>query len=169
MSLQIIDIIFIVMILLVGFSGLRRGFFSQIITIVGVAAGLFLAYFLSDDLVPYVSGFIGEREWVTVLSFVLIFVATILVTLLINKIFKTTIENMGNEGIDKILGFIFGLVQGLFICITLTALLTIQPLINPEPIFRDSIIGNRIISALPQLEKMLPESNIFRNAMETDV
>lgn len=169
MSLQIIDIIFIIIILLVGFGGFKKGFFSQIITIVGIILGLFLAYFLSDDLSPYLGNIIGEHSFNNMVSFILILLVSLLVTMLVNKIFKTTMENMGSEGIDKILGFIFGLVQGLFICIALTAFLTIQPLVNPEIIFSNSIFGNKIISVLPELEKILPEPEVFKNNIESNV
>lgn len=166
MSLEVIDIIFTVIILLVGFGGFKKGFFSQLITIVGIISGLFFAYFFSDDLSPYISNVIGEKVWINIVSFILIFVVVILITLLLNKIFKSALEKLGTEGLDRVLGFSFGLVQGLFICIGITALLTIQPFFDPDPIFRDSIIGGKIISALPELEKLFPETDMFLNNMD---
>ena len=161
MSIQVIDIIYIVIILIVGIGGFKKGFFSQIITIVGIIAALFLAYFFNDDLSPYVADIIGNHSFVNIVSFILIFVVVIIIALLINHIFKTTVNNLGSEGVDKILGFLFGLVQGLFICVALTALLVIQPIINPEVIFNKSILGSKLIEVLPTIERLLPESEII--------
>lgn len=169
MSFKIIDIIFIVLILILGFTGLKRGFFSQVITIVGVLVGLFCAYFLSDDLSPYIAKVIGERDFNNLISFILIFVAALLISMLLNKIFKKTLNELGAEGLDKILGLSFGLIQGVFICIGVTALLTLQPLFDPDPIFTDSIIGSKFLSILPQLEKMLPDAQEFLGNMEREV
>ncbi len=169
MSFKVIDIIFIVVILILGFAGLKRGFFSQLITIIGLLAGLFCAYFFSDDLSPYIAKIIGERDSNNLISFILIFAAAILISMLLNKIFKNALNELGAEGLDKILGLSFGLIQGIFICIGITALLTLQPLFDPEPIFTDSFIGSRFLSVLPQLEKLLPEAQEFLGNMETEV
>ena len=165
MNLTAIDIIFTVIIVLVGFSGFKKGFFSQIITIIGIFVGLFISYFYYDDLAPVLINIFGSHGFINILAFILLFVGVIIITLLINKIGKSTMENLGSEGVDKILGFIFGLVQGLFICIILTALLTIQPLFNPDKIFNGSTIGNKIITVLPKLGNLLPDSKIIDNSV----
>ena len=77
-------------------------------------------------------------------------------------------ENMGSEGVDKLLGLTFGLVQGVFICLTFTALLTMQPLVDTKPLFENSIIGSRFIQALPEVKKILPESDLFKNNIGID-
>ena len=169
MSFKIIDIVYIVVILILGFAGLKRGFFTQIITIVGIIVGLFCAYFLSDDLSPYIAKVIGERDFNNLISFILIFVTALLLSMLLNKIFKKTLNELGAEGLDKILGLSFGLIQGIFICIGVTALLTFQPLFDSEPIFTDSLIGSKFLSVLPQLEKLLPNVQDFLGNMETEV
>ncbi|MGL1892066.1 MAG: CvpA family protein [Spirochaetaceae bacterium] len=169
MSFQIIDIIFIVIMLVVGFTGLKKGFFSQVVTILGVILGLFVAYSQSDKLAVKLSEFIGKHDWNVLLAFILIFVGIILFSVIINKLLKDSLEQLGTEGLDKILGFSFGLIQGLIICIGITYLLTVQPLFDPEPIFEDSIIGSKIVEVLPRLEKIIPEAEEYLNEFDIDV
>jgi len=166
MSFKVIDIIFIVVILILGFTGLKKGFFTQIVTILGIIIGLFVAYFFSDDLSPLISKIIGIREWNNLIAFIIILAVIILFSQLLNKAVKESLNQIGAEGLDKILGFIFGLVQGLFICIGLTTLITIQPFFDPEPIFRDSTLGSWILSVLPQLEKLLPNAQELLENLE---
>lgn len=169
MNLEIIDIVFIVLILIMGFAGFKVGFFSQIITIVGIIIGLFLGYFFCDDLSIYLVKVIGEHDINNLISFIIIFIVTLIVSLLINKLTKTTLENLGAGGFNKILGFSFGMIQGVIICIGVTALLTIQPFWDPEPIFLNSILGSRFIEILPELEKILPSSEEFLNSIGTEI
>lgn len=169
MSFKVIDIIFIVVILILGFNGLKKGFFPQLITIIGILVGLFCAYFYCDDLAPYISKIIGERDMNTLISFILIFVVILLLSMLLNKMLKETLSDLGAEGVDKVLGLFFGLIQGVFICIVITLLLTVQPLFNPEPIFTDSLIGSKFLKVIPQIEEILPEAQDFLDNLETEV
>ena len=109
---------------------------------------------------------IGIREWNNLIAFIIILAVIILFSQLLNKAVKESLNQIGAEGLDKILGFIFGLVQGLFICIGLTTLITIQPFFDPEPIFRDSTLGSWILSVLPQLEKLLPNAQELLENLE---
>ncbi|QEN06310.1 CvpA family protein [Thiospirochaeta perfilievii] len=169
MSFKLIDIIFIIIILLMGFGGLKKGFFTQIVTILGLIIGLFFAYFFSDDLSPYISKVIGERPSNTLLSFILIFLVSILISMLINKILKHSLEEIGAGGLDKVLGLFFGFIQGFFICIIVTLLLTVQPLFDPSPIFNNSVLGSLIVSILPQIESLLPSTQSFIESIGTEV
>jgi len=169
MSLEVIDIIFIIIILITGIGGFKKGFFSQIITAAGIVIGLILAYFFSDDLLPYISNITGEREWNNIFSFILIFIVVTIVTLLVNKLLESALENLGTENIDKMLGFIFGLVQGVFACVIVTIILTAQPFFDPDPIFRDSVIGSKIVSALPAFEEYIPSGQDFLDEIEIEL
>lgn len=169
MNFEVIDIVYIIIILLVGFSGFKKGFFSQVVTILGVILGLVLAYSLSDDLVPKISKIIGKHDWNNLLAFVLIFVGIILLSYLLNILLKESLEKLGSEGLDKVLGFTFGLIQGLVLCIGITYLLAVQPLVDPEPIFEDSIIGSKLVQVLPKLEKLIPEAGEYLDDFDIDI
>ncbi|QEN06316.1 hypothetical protein EW093_17035 [Thiospirochaeta perfilievii] len=61
MSFKLIDIIFIIIILLMGFGGLKRVFYPDSYNL-GLIIGLFFAYFFSDDLSHISQGNWGEAK-----------------------------------------------------------------------------------------------------------
>lgn len=161
MNLEIIDIIYIIIILIMAFYGFKKGFFSQLFTIVGLIVGLFIAYFFSDDLSAKLTEWLGGVQWNNLISFILLFVVFFALCQLLNKVFKNSLVVLGAQGIDKIFGFIFGSAQGLIIVIGVTFLLTAQPLFDPTPIFENSTIGNWTLSVIPTLEKIYPDTKDF--------
>lgn len=161
MNLEVIDIIYIIIILIMAFYGFKKGFFSQLFTIVGLIVGLFVAYFFSDDLSPKLTEWFGGGRWNDLISFIILFVVFFSVCQFLNRIFKNSLEALGAQGIDKIFGFIFGSAQGLIIVIGITFLLTAQPIFDPTPIFENSTIGNWTLSVIPELEKIYPDTKEF--------
>lgn len=169
MNLEIIDIIFIVIVLIMAFHGFKKGFFSQLFIIIGLIVGLLIAYLFADLLSPTIAEIIGENKWNNLISFILIFLLFFGVCQLLNKAFKSSLEALGAQGIDKIFGFSFGLAQGWIIVTGITFLLTIQPFIEPEKIFRDGLIGNKIISIIPDLRKIYPDAKEYIEALEKEI
>ncbi len=166
MSLEIIDIIFIIILLVFGVNGFVKGFFSQLFTIIGVVLGIILAYFFSDNLSPYIVKFIGSGEWNNLISFILIFLGVLGVSFLLNKIFKEALDALGAKGMDKIFGFCFGLVQGVLACIAFTVMMIYQPFFDSKPIFKDSVLAIKIVDIIPELQKILPDSKAIIKASE---
>lgn len=163
MSLKAIDIVFIVVVLILGLNGFRKGFFSQLFTIIGVVLGLLIAYFFSDNLSVIVEGIIGKNKWNNMISFVVLFLGIVIVCGILNRIFKSTLETLGAQGMDRIFGFFFGVFQGWVICIAFTALLIFQPFVDPDKIIKESVIASKIAEFLPKIEKILPQSNEIIN------
>lgn len=169
MNLEVIDIIYIVIVLVMAFHGFKKGFFSQLFSIIGLIVGLFVAYFFSDDLSPKVAEIIGEGKWNNLISFILLFIVFFGICQLLNKAFKSSLEALGAQGIDKIFGFSFGLAQGWIIVTGITILLTAQPFFDPSPIFKNSTIGNKIISIIPDLEKIYPDAKETLENLDIDI
>lgn len=169
MNLEVIDIVFIVIVLIMAFHGFKKGFFSQLFIIIGLIVGLLVAYLFADLLSPTVAEVIGDNKWNNLISFILIFLLFFGVCQLLNKAFKSSLEALGAQGIDKIFGFSFGLAQGWIIVTGITFLLTMQPFIEPEKIFRNSLIGNKIISIIPDLKKIYPDAKEYIETLEKEI
>lgn len=169
MNLEAIDIIYIIIVLVMAFHGFKKGFFSQLFIIVGLVFGLLVAYLFADDLSPTISEIVGEGKWNNMISFIIIFVLFFGICQLLNKAFKSSLESLGAQGIDKIFGFSFGLAQGWIIVTAITFILTMQPIFDPTPIFQDSTIGNKIISLIPDLEKIYPDAKEYIESLDVDI
>lgn len=169
MNLEAIDIIYIIIIFVLGLSGFKKGFFSQLFTIIGIVLGLFLGYFFSDDLGEVIIKYINIDNWSPLVSFVIIFLGIVIICNFLNKAFKDTLEALGAQGMDKIFGFLFGASQGVIICVGITALLTFQSFIDPSEIFEGSSIGAVFCDFLPKLENLLPQTKDFLETIEKEL
>jgi membrane protein required for colicin V production len=122
-----LDIFFIIIILITVIMGLIKGFMRQIIGILAVVAGLYLAveyyHYVADvifDMIPHTiaSNFLG---------FLFVFVITLvlgwLIGLSVSKVIKGPIKFF-----DRVLGGGLGLLKGILICVVVVLALLIFPI-----------------------------------------
>ncbi len=109
-----LDILIVLIVLLPTFFGFRKGFLRKLLGIAGIIAGFILAVKFYDSVASVLSSFIkGNPVFVDVLSFLLI----------IGILYGTSVwlarfmanMNSGTSLIDKILGTVFGFMQGLLL------------------------------------------------------
>lgn len=113
-----LDYALIVALLLSLFVGFRRGFVVQILGIVGVALGLFLAARF-DSRLASMPVFEGVREHNTqtalVIAFLVIFFLVAALTSLITTLIRRKIRRSAAGGSDRWLGGLVGLAKGVLI------------------------------------------------------
>ncbi|MBQ0006644.1 MAG: CvpA family protein [Alistipes sp.] len=111
-----IDIIIIIFLCVCIFVGAKNGIVRQLGGIVGLFLGLYLAYRCS----PAFSGFIVK--WVKlsdsvakIISFVLILVATLLLTSLISRLLESVFAAVAVNWINRLLGIILSMAVGILL------------------------------------------------------
>lgn len=120
--MNIFDITLLLLILVAGvISGLRKGFIHQIVSVIALIAGAYLAY----CLFPIVSEALGNHvSWsvnvLNVIAFSVTFLGIYLVVSLIGIIVRKIISSAFGGWLDKFLGILFSttkvvLVLGIFI------------------------------------------------------
>lgn len=88
-----IDIIFLLLVLLAVFKGYSKGFIVALFSIIGFVVGLAAALKLSAIVAEKLSGtFNTSGKWLPVLSFLLVFIAVVLLVRLGAKIIQSSIE-----------------------------------------------------------------------------
>lgn len=131
-----IDILLIVIILLFGIVGAFKGFFKSLTALMGVGLAIALTYLLRNQLLTLdnsigiassISNTLGEgaSKIITLLIYgAIIYVILRIVALILNmtvgKIFKS--KFLG--GINKFLGFLFGVTKGLLFSLVLLFIVT---------------------------------------------
>lgn len=100
---------------LVGLSavfGLMRGFLREVLSLVGLVLALWFAWHYSDIVAPYLGGALADEPFHTWAARVVVFVAVLLITTLISAIVNYFVRMSIFSGLDRFLGFLFGLLRG---------------------------------------------------------
>ena len=146
MNFVIIDWIFSLIILIFAISGVIKGFIDNVFGKIAFVAGILLAYLFYKDIATGLLKDVRIPVAANVIAFLLIFVVTYLVIKLIQMIVAKVFEWSILKSLDRTLGFLFGIVEGLAVICLVIFLLTAQPFINVQPIFDGSFFYNLVTS-----------------------
>ncbi len=110
-----LDIVFIVILAVAAYMGMKNGLLGTAFTAVGVYIGWVLAGQYSGDLGEVFSDKVDNQTWVTVISYGIIIILAVVVTRIIWRIVRPilTILTLGLAGmVDKLGGLAMGLIVG---------------------------------------------------------
>ena len=130
-----LDIVIVVIIALSAVLGFRKGFLRKVLGIAGIILGFVLAVRFYKPISEFAGGIIKSgSSWIPVLSFLLIIAFVFSLAVWVARFIAGL--NSGTAKIDKVLGLIFGFIQGLIISSVLAVNLS---LINyPDAEIRNS-------------------------------
>lgn len=109
---------------------LRRGFFKEVLSLVTWIAALFVAWSFAGNLSVHLNDFIETPSIRQITASSILFVVTLLVGGLVNKVFATLVQATGLTGTDRILGMVFGGLRGCLMVVLLVGLMSFAPLEN---------------------------------------
>lgn len=111
------DIIVLLLILVPGiWQGLKQGFIHQIVTIVALLLGVWVAYRFADSIGTQISQYVTLPENVVhILAFLLILILVYIVLAIIGKLLKKIARATVGGAWDKILGIAFSILKQAFI------------------------------------------------------
>ena len=146
-------------ILIVGISfllGIRKGLVHEIFALVGVFLGILIALIVSPKLAPVLEGWIPFESASYAVSFLLVFVATMLLTAMVANVLTKTL-NIAHLGFyNRLLGGAFGLARGVIIglIVTLGLALFLEP---DSTLLTESRVTPRLAWGARALAPLLPE------------
>ena len=146
MTFVTIDWIFSIIILIFAISGVIKGFIDNVFGKIAFVAGILLAYLFYKDIATGLLKDIKIPVAANIIAFLLIFVVTFLVIKIIQMIVAKVFEWSILKSLDRTLGFIFGIVEGLAVVCLIVFLLSAQPFFNTQTIFDGSFYYNIIQS-----------------------
>jgi len=159
--MNLVDIFFLLIILVCGLIGLKRGFFKELVLTVGYIVLLIVSYKLITPTTNLIISLVkvGNNP-INLLVYQII--AFLIVFLILSVIFQLIIfltnilEKLLNITIvlgifSKILGFILGLIKGVIVAYLLSLLFTL-PMFNNIPMFRNSTVKKEILSKMPNIK-----------------
>lgn len=178
--MSIIDILILLIILLYGIIGMKRGIFKELVITVGWILVFIIAFKLKDPLAEWFSlnlpffNFGGAFKDVTVINVVMyqvlaFFIMYSLLMVVFNVVlyFTGVFEKLLNITIilgipSKILGFFAGLVEG-YVIVFVAIFILSQPFLNIE-FFNESKLTTPILTYTPVLGNTV--SNVYDSIVE---
>ena len=159
--MNLVDIFFLLIILVCGLIGLKRGFFKELVLTVGYIILLIVSYKLITPTTNLIISLVkvGNNPLnlliYQIIAFLVVFIILSIIFQLI--VFLTNIlEKLLNVTIvlgifSKILGFILGLVKGVIVAYLLSLLFTL-PMFNNIPMFRNSTVRTELLTKMPNIK-----------------
>jgi len=156
LNISVIDVIFILLILLFVIRCYLKGFVSELLSMAAVILGILASLFF------YKNGgeFLRTQFWPNmkiipeVVAFIALFIIVFIVVKLLEVMLKGIINGVKLTGVDRFLGIIFGLAEGIAVISLVIFVLKIQPLFDPSSILSESFFARLLLPLITGQESI---------------
>ena len=141
------DIFLIIAVFILTLRGFLRGFIKEFFSIGAVVFGILAGIFFHKAGSEYIrNNFIGDINYFPeILAFIILFIIVYIICMMVQKILNDVIMGLNLSGIDKFLGGIMGLAEGIiFICIILFVIV-IQPVFDSSGLLSGSFFAGILL------------------------
>lgn len=148
-----LDIIFLVILGLTGLRCLIRGLIAELGSRLAIVAALLSGFLLYQPAGRLLSGVAELGIFAPVIGFAVAALLAFLIVWLVSRSLQTIVETVRLQFLDRILGFVFGLMEGLVIVIVILLILDYQTFFDTEALLSGSIFAQVL---LPLISATLP-------------
>ena len=118
----------ILFILFLGYIGFNRGLIEELGRLIGLIIAILISMSNTKSISDKLVGIVGLDDWIIkILTFTLLFIATIVLTRLLTKMLNIAILSKNNQMMNQSLGFTFGAFKGFFIIMTILWFIALLP------------------------------------------
>ena len=169
--MSVIDIILGCFLLFFLINGFRKGLIKSVLNAFGLIMIIILLVKFSKPLTNMLIVELGLQEVLAVIvAYILIILVITLVVRLISYLLKKILSMLNLGFADRILGMIFGFLNGVLIIALILLLLNLSPLQKSVREFtRDSIIVNNINHFLYKLNKKTPNLKSIKKPIDDSI
>ncbi len=145
MNFAVIDIVFACLVLILVVRCALRGFVEEFMSMASFVLGiLFAVLFFKPG-----AAFLVKRFGLTVLpelvAFVVLFLIVFVLVKILEHIVGDIIDRVNLSGLDKGLGIVLGLVEGLLVVCVALFVLSVQPLFDPSGLLGGSLFAHYLM------------------------
>jgi len=152
--MALIDWLILVVLLVSVLSAAKNGFFLEVFSLVGVVAGLLMASWNYQKVLPWVARWIHSWAAAEALSFLIIALGVMLLTGLLGRMISRLVHSIGLGWADRFVGAVFGFIKG---CALVTvAVLVIAAFLPRASWFQRSRLAPYFLSAAHQVSVITP-------------
>lgn len=111
--MNFIDIIIGIILLLFALAGLRKGLIIEAFYLASIIIGIYGAMFFSDAMSDWLSEVINVApEYLALVAFIITFIIFMIIIRFLGRLISGLVEAIHLGFIDKIGGFVFGIIKG---------------------------------------------------------
>jgi membrane protein required for colicin V production len=124
-----------------------RGFTGEIFSIASLTLGIFAALFFFKNGAAFLRILFlpGVPLVPEILSFLVIFLAVFITGKILEHVVKDIVNRLGLNGLDRFLGLILGLAEGIVVIALVLVFISIQPLFTSAALLEGSVLARLVI------------------------
>jgi membrane protein required for colicin V production len=152
-NIPVIDIIFLIFIALMISHGYVRGFIRVFFSWAALVAAVLIAVFLHPTGAAYIREKImpDVRYIPEILAFIAIFLIVMLICKMLEKVLHDVVKGTHLGSLDKVLGLIFGLIEGFAVIALVLFVLSVQPVFDTRQLIEESYFAGIL---LPHIKRI---------------
>ena len=152
--MALVDWLILVVLLVSVLSAAKNGFFVEVFSLAGVVAGLLIASWNYQRLLPWVARWIHSYPAAEALSFLLIALGVMILAGILGRVIRWSVHSIGLGWADRFVGAIFGFIKG---CVLVTlAILVVAAFLPQATWFQQSRLAPYFLSAAHQASVVAP-------------
>ena len=146
-NFPVIDLIFLVLIVLMLIHGYVKGFVEELFSWATLVLAMLAAVFLYSPGAAFIRTKTMENVLFIpeILAFIAVFLIVVLFLKMLERVLKDIVLGTNMGGINKILGAVFGLLEGFALTAIILFILVVQPLFDPSKVIGDSIFAQILL------------------------
>lgn len=142
------DIVLSLIILILMVRGAFKGFVAEVLSFAALILGIAAAIIFGGLLSSLITDIFGESIWSPVIAFLGIFIIVYLIVKLLEGVIHKGIEKLNLYKLDKVMGFLLGLIEGILIVSCIVFIVSIQPFVNVGDMVENSLFARIILPIL---------------------
>lgn len=150
-----LDYILLAIMALVALRCWFRGIISEVLSMAAVVGGLLSGIFYYGPVGAYIASIVALGGLEPVVGFVAAFALVFVAVKIVERSLRGVLENLHLDILDRILGLVFGALEGVIIAAIIILVLKFQPIVNVTALF-DGSIAARIL--VPLLTERMPQA-----------
>ena len=146
-NLPVIDVVFIALIILMIVHGYVKGFVAEIFSWATIILALWMAviFYQAGGAFIRTKTMANVRVVPEVLAFVAIFIIVAFVLKMLEGLLQSVIQGAKLTTLNKVLGAVFGVIEGLAITTLILFVLRVQPLFDASNLIGESIFAEILL------------------------
>lgn len=132
-----------------------RGIIGEVLSTAAVVGGLLSGIFFFRPVGAYIASIIALGGLEPVVGFVAAFALVFIVVKIVERSLRGLLENLHLDILDRILGLVFGALEGVIIAAIVILVLKFQPLVNVAALLDGSVVARILV---PLLTEHMPQA-----------